>query len=176
MLAFSDAFPETLREQLLVQWSEETSMPDRTYPPQESNTEFSYTPDSQSNDQARAHDSKSVSAQSHSSEPPNFIHPRQRSLSKYLERSPSPATNIDQLRRVLAGSRSDRDSIPKIEINGEKVLTPAESQGRPSDELEGKDVTMILESLNISGGEWKEKSLGSSNEKVNGISIHPPYM
>ena len=28
-LAFAEAFPETLREHLLVQWSEQTSMPER---------------------------------------------------------------------------------------------------------------------------------------------------
>lgn len=32
LLAFANAFPDTLREHLLVQWSEDTTMPDRTPP------------------------------------------------------------------------------------------------------------------------------------------------
>ena len=60
--------------------------------------------------------------------------------------------------------------VPKIEINGEKVITPAESNSTPDENggwwsSGGGDVTMILESLNVNG-EWKEKGLENLNEKV----------
>jgi hypothetical protein len=136
---------------------------------------LAYTPDSQSDGHALHHDSKSTSAKSHSVEESNVnLLPLtwRRSLSRHLERSPSPATNIDQLRRVLAGSVSrGRDSIPKIEINGEKLATPAESN--LSIEKEEGDVTRILESLNVNG-RWKEKNIRDFNEKVEG-TIRPPY-
>ena len=67
--------------------------------------------------------------------------------------------------------------VPKIEINGEKVVTPAESNSTPDEKegggVGGGDVTMILESLNVNG-EWKEKGLENLNEKVES-AISPPY-
>lgn len=63
--------------------------------------------------------------------------------------------------------------VPKIEINGEKVVTPAESTSTPDEKEGGGDVTMILESLNVNG-EWKEKGLENSNGKVES-AISPPY-
>jgi len=114
---------------------------------------------------------------------PNFIHARKKSVSR--KRAPSPATHIDQLRRVLASggatqtpSSRGSDIVPKIEINGEKVIvTPAESNFTP-DEKDGGvggggDVTMILESLNVNS-EWKENGIENLNEKV-GSTISPPY-
>jgi hypothetical protein len=100
---------------------------------------------------------------------PNFIHKKAR------YRSPSPNTQINQLRRVLDGAGSrNRDSLPQIEINGEKIVTPAESNFTPDEKESGKDVTVILESLNMNGGHWKEKGAEEFNEKVDG-GIRPPY-
>jgi hypothetical protein len=103
-----------------------------------------------------------------------------------MERSPSPTTNIDQLRRVLAGGASihNRNStvestVPQIEINGEKVVTPSrESVETPNEkgDITGDitDVSLILESLNVNG-DWNEKTtMDQLNGKVeNGIK--PPY-
>jgi hypothetical protein len=173
-LAFCNAFPETLREQLLVPWSEETSMPDRTpRSPTITDADLSYTPKSESTSRHHHHSashSKSTSMQSRSVEE-SHLHVKK--ISRH--RAPSPATHIDQLRRVLAGasiSRSHRDSVPKIEINGEKVITPAESSHLTPD-VEKEDVTMILQSLNLNA-QWSEKNDVPVNEKLDG-GIKPPY-
>ena len=81
-----------------------------------------------------------------------------------------------------APSSRGRDSLPQIEINGERVsVTPAELNFTP-DEKDvvggggagaGGDVAMILESLNVNG-EWKEKGIESLDEKVES-GISPPY-
>jgi hypothetical protein len=63
--------------------------------------------------------------------------------------------------------------VPKIEINGEEVVTPAELSSTPDEKEGGGDVTMILESLHVDG-EWKEKGLENLNEKVE-TTISPPY-
>lgn len=148
----------------------------------QTNKELSYTPESHSDRYARRHhhtgshpyDSKSTSIHTRSLEEnlPNFLQAKKKSLSKRLERSPSPITNIDQLRKVLAGgSTRVRESVPKIEINGEKVFTPA-TVSTP-DEKEAGDVTLILDSLNVNG-EWKEKRLDNLNAKAES-GIRPPY-
>jgi len=161
----------------------------RPYPPHPNvctDLELSFTPDSHSarlNESHRAY-SKSLSTRSRSVEDNthHLLHPRQKSLSRHLERSPSPATNIDQLRRVLAGNGSihNRNStidanVPQIEINGEKVVTPSrESVETPNDKGDITDVSLILESLKVNG-EWNEKTpMDQLNGKVeNGIK--PPY-
>jgi len=100
---------------------------------------------------------------------PNFIH----KIARY--RAPSPSTQINQLRKVLSGASSrNRDSLPQIEINGEKLATPAESNFTPDEKESAKDVTMILESLNVNGGRWKEKGVEEYDEQVDG-GISPPY-
>jgi hypothetical protein len=97
--------------------------------------------------------------------------PRRISLSRY--RSPSPNSNINQLRKVLsdgfASIPRSHDDVPKIEINGEKVDTPTPSSSftPPLLEKEGGDVTSILMSL-VGGGD-KEKADDDS-----GV-ISPPY-
>jgi len=98
-------------------------------------------------------------------------------LSRHFERSPSPATNIDQLRRVLAGGSHNRNStaesnIPQIEINGEKVDVPVEqSTDTPNEKGDVTDVSLILESL----GEWNQKeTMDQLNGKVEN-GIQPPY-
>lgn len=113
----------------------------------------------------------------------HHLRPQQKSLSRHLERSPSPATNIAQLRRVLAGGGDgshNRDStgdgtVPQIEINGEKVVTPSrESVDTPNEKSDVEDVNVILESLNVNG-EWNEKTgVDKSNGIVEG-GIKPPY-
>jgi hypothetical protein len=101
---------------------------------------------------------------------PNFL--QKKSLSKRLERSPSPITNIDQLRKVLSGgSTRARRSVPKIEINGEKVFTPVTNS--TPDEKETGDVTLILDSLNVVG-EWNEKGTDDLIENARN-RIKPPY-
>jgi len=67
--------------------------------------------------------------------------------------------------------------VPIIEINGEKVITPTESNPTPDEKevggVGGGDVTMILESLNVTG-EWNEKRLENLIEKADS-TISPPY-
>src|SRR5436309_963488 len=77
---------------------------------------------------------------------------------KSNNRSPSPSTNIDQLRRVLAGSPlpSYYNSLPKIEINGEKVISTSADSAMdltPDEkEVSTGDLNLILESLKINSG------------------------
>ena len=179
-LAFSSSFPETLREHLLVQWSEETSMPDCISISSLTNLDF-ITPDTQSerhgNHRMEHLDSQSTSIQSRSLEDnhPSYIHARKKSLQRHLERAPSPATHINQLRKVLAGGVSPRtENVPKIEVNGEKLETPPDVDNTLEDEKNetGGDVTMILQSLKVNG-EWNEKAVDGLNE--NGETIRPPY-
>lgn len=164
-----------------MQWSEEISMPDRTLPYiSQVIIDLLDTPVSESDGHPRRSRRTTPSLQSRSLEEnhPNFIHARKKSLTR--QRAPSPATHIDHLRRVLAGgavtqppSSRGSDIVPKIEINGEKVVTPAESTSTPDEKEGGGDVTMILESLNVNG-EWKERGLENLNEKVE-TAISPPY-
>jgi hypothetical protein len=94
---------------------------------------------------------------------------RAKSLSRHFERAPSPATNIDLLRKVLAGTSQRSTDVPKIEINGEKQMGGAvDDMPEKGDEGEG-DVTTILDSLNINGA-WKEKDAQSIDD-----GIKPPY-
>ena len=179
-LAFYGVFPENVREHLLIHWSEETTMPERT--PQQTHLadlDLSFTPDSHSGRLHESHptDSKSLSTRSRSVEDNNhhLLHPRKKSLSTRLGRSPSPATNIDQLRRVLAGGSLNRNStvngnIPQIEINGEKVVTPGEQLAdTPNEKDDIADVNVILESLNLN-----EKTMDQFTGKIED-GIKPPY-
>jgi len=155
-------------------------MPDSKLYSSISNVDY-YTPSNQSmhhgNNHLDHHDSQSTSFQSRSLEDnhPNYIHARKKSLSRHLERAPSPATQISQLRKVLAGGGSPRtENVPKIEVNGEKTESPAEPDLTPEPEKNelGGDVNMILQSLNVNG-EWNEKSI----EDLKGTEevIRPPY-
>jgi len=143
---------------------------------------MNFNSDSQSgqNDHPRTDSQQgSMSAQSRSLEEnhPNYIHARKKSLSRLLmERSPSPATQINQLRKVLAGTamRQKDAGVPNIEVNGEKVVsdsTPEEDTAL-DEKVEG-DVTLILDSLNVNGA-WNEKA---SDYGVKGSEggIKPPY-
>ena len=176
-LAFSSSFPESLREHLLVQWSEETLMPDRASPLIDLIKE-NYTPETQSvlqaNNHLDHHDSQSTSFRSLEENHPNYIHARKKSLARQLERSPSPVTQINHLRKVLAGGLPRPQNLPKIEVNGEKVQTPSELDLTAEDEKNGDtgDVTMILKSLNVNG-EWNEKPIETCKE--NEETIRPPY-
>jgi hypothetical protein len=94
---------------------------------------------------------------------------RTKSLSRHFERAPSPATNIDLLRKVLAGTSQCSTDVPKIEINGEiQVGGAIDDMPEKGDEGEG-DVTTILDSLNVNGA-WKEKDVQSIDN-----GIRPPY-
>jgi hypothetical protein len=97
---------------------------------------------------------------------PTYLHARRKSLSHHFDRAPSPSTNIDQLRKVLAGTQRVHTTVPKIEVNGEKMATPV---GLETPDEEKGDVTDILDSLNVNG-EWKEKSIQNVDE-----AIRPPY-
>ena len=178
-LAFSNAFPESLREHLLVPWSEETLMPDQ----------LSYTPESHSEaghhmrSVSRQTDAKSLSAQSRSVEESQGspLVARRRSLSKRNEAAPSAITQIDDLRQIIAGvsppASPTSANIPQIEVNGEKVPPPDEESELLTEEkeLEGNgDVRSILESLRINA-EWHEKAGNDLNQKVEG-GIRPPYV
>jgi hypothetical protein len=183
-LAFSNAFPESLREHLLAPWSEELSMPDRSNPSipycpsSVSNcwvTDLSYTPESQS-DARHPHHTPGTTRSTNSIQGPSVesTHlpvPRRISLSRY--RSPSPNSNINQLRKVLSDGfatipRSHED-VPKIEVNGEEVgsPTPQSSFTPPLLEKDPGDVTSILMSL-VGGGE-------GDKEVDDGGVISPPY-
>jgi hypothetical protein len=72
---------------------------------------------------------------------------------------------------LVGGSTRTRKGVPKIEINGEKVFTPA-TDATPDEKEEG-DVTMILNSLNVNG-EWNGKGIDSLNKKAES-GIQPPY-
>jgi hypothetical protein len=83
---------------------------------------------------------------------------------------------------VLAGGGSmhNRNStvestIPQIEINGQKVITPSrESVETPNEKGDIMDVNLILESLNVSGDSNEKATIDQLNGKVeNGIK--PPY-
>ena len=112
-------------------------------------------------------ESQTPSAQSRSLEEnhPTYIHRWKKS--SHFDRAPSPATNIDQLRSVLAGTPRLPTDVPKININGEKGATPPVELDTPGENEEG-DLTMILDSLNVNQ-EWKEK-----NNDVDHV-IRPPY-
>lgn len=67
-------------------------------------------------------------------------------------------------------------TIPQIEINGEKVVTPSRvSIETPNEKSDVEDVNVILESLNVNG-DWNEKmtTLDKPNGKVES-GIKPPY-
>ena len=120
----------------------------------------------------------STSAQSRSLEEnhPNYIHARKKSLSRHMERAPSPASQINQLRKVLAGHTMRQTSaVPNIEVNGEKIVsdvTPEEKEV-VDDKVEG-DVTLILDSLKVNGS-WNEKFGGEMNGNGGEVGIKPPY-
>ena len=143
-------------------------------------SEISYTPESRS-DGRRHHqrhfpsDSKSTSPNSQSIEEnhQSYLHARKKSTSRLEDRSPSPATHIDQLRRVLAGAQIPHvNDIPKIEVNGEKMAaTPASELESPEIGDNQGDLTLILDSLGVNG-EWKEKSV--ENDEIES-GIRPPY-
>ena len=76
---------------------------------------------------------------------------------------------------MLAGaSLPVPDSVPKIEINGEKVSdansTPVEKE---KEEEEGGDVTVILDSLQVNGKSLEKGIGGVSDNGQEGI--RPPY-
>jgi hypothetical protein len=67
-------------------------------------------------------------------------------------------------------------TVPQIEINGEKVVTPSRvSVETPNEKSDVEDVNVILESLNVNG-DWNEKmtTLDKPNGKVES-GIKPPY-
>jgi hypothetical protein len=137
--------------------------------------DLSYTPESQSEVRHPHHTPGTTrstnSIQSRSVDSTHLPLPRRISLSRY--RSPSPNSNINQLRKVLSDGFTaiprSHEEIPKIEVNGEKVdsPTPRSSFTPPLLEKEGGDVTSILMSL-VGGGE-REK------EVDDGGVISPPY-
>jgi hypothetical protein len=169
ILVSSGTFPTTIHEDLLVQWSKEAAMPQRT-PHLYLNID---TPENPSSTNSHRHhrmethvtESQSTSAQSRSIEEnrPTYIHTWKKS---HFDRAPSPATNIDQLRSVLAGTPRPPIDVPKIKINGENGATPVEPD-TPGENEEG-DVTMILDSL-FGNQEWKEKNIDVDH------GIRPPY-
>ena len=169
ILVSSSAFPTTIREDLLVQWSDEAAMPERT-PHLYLNID---TPENPSSANSHRHqhvgthvtESQSTSAQSQSLEEkhPTYIRTWKKSQ---FDRAPSPATNIDQLRSVLAGTPRPPTDVPKIKISGENGATPVE-QDTPGENEEG-DVTTILDSL-YGNQEWKEKNIEVDH------GIRPPY-
>jgi hypothetical protein len=119
----------------------------------------------------------SVQSRSLEENHPNYIHARKKSLSRQLmERSPSPATQINQLRKVLAGTamRQRDAAVPNIEVNGEKVVSDStpEEDALLDEKAEG-DVTLILDSLNVNGA-WNEK-VGDLDVKGRKGGIKPPY-
>ena len=138
--------------------------------------EFLYTPETQSERYRRHHHhhSGSVSAQSRSLEEnqPNYIHGHAKYFARQSGRAPSPATHIDQLRRVLTGApNGNNENVPEIEVNGLSVNVT--DMSATYEEKEQDDVTDILESLKLNG-EWNEKRGGDLKGKVDGI--RPPYV
>lgn len=92
-----------------------------------------------------------------------------------MERAPSPATQINQLRRVLAGQATRQSyAVPNIEVNGEKLTTGStpEEEEVVDEKVEG-DVTLILDSLKVNGS-WNEK-FGEANGNGSEVGIKPPY-
>jgi len=118
----------------------------------------------------------SMSAQSRSLEENhhNYIHARKKSLSRNIERAPSPATQINQLRKVLAGTPAHHTStVPNIEVNGEKFVSDATpEEDLEMDEKAEGDLNVILDSLNVNGT-WNEK-FRDLNGKGNESGIKPP--
>jgi hypothetical protein len=163
-LAFSKSFPETLREHLLVPWTEETTMPEGISPSSLLMKEPSEKPASQY-DEKRTNPGHSASnpGDSQSGFPESQWSEEFDSRKKtYSQVDPtlSPAAHIDELRKVLADESSvGNDNVPKIEINGEKAeSTSAESQ-ISSEENETPDILTILDSLTANGhvGDFNEK-------------------
>lgn len=172
-LASSATISENFREHLLVQWSEGSSMPDRTVHVLSFLTEeLLYNLEAPSGTHwGDRYRSGSTSAQSQSLEEqhPSHIHAQRARL---LGRTPSPSIQIDQLRNVLANvTHPGVENVPRIEVNGTKVVLTG-SNGTP-DEKEQSDVTAILESLKVND-EWNEKRGGGVSDKAN-EGIQPPY-
>jgi hypothetical protein len=172
-LAFSNAFPETLREHLLVNWSEDTTMLDGTFSLNYTNKELSDNPNSGSDGKQHSHrepvsqptESRSEFTESRSLED---VQAGKKSLS-HADQASSPAAHIDELRKVLANGSSSGNNevpsngVPKIEINGEKTESISAESDLSLEEKEPSDIFMILDSLTVNGenGDFNEKVIST---------------
>jgi hypothetical protein len=169
-LAFSNAFPETLREHLLVNWSEDTTMPDGILLLNYANKELSDNAKSGSDGKQPSHrEPPSQPTESHS----EFTESRSledvqvgKKSQSHTDRASSPAAHLDELRKVLANASPSvnnevpSNGVPKIEINGEKTESISAESELSLEEKEPGDIFMILDSLTVNGEN------GDLNEKV----------